>query len=117
MTVKRRKVKHITGQETINQIEHIEEMGARAVSSPVNAPGKVISTDTSAAGVFVGLGSILRIEATAGIYIAFGDSANGAVSASTSPGFKHPGGYVLLNATDDFVRSSAALTRVEVINA
>jgi len=116
MVLKRRKIKKVTGQETLNQIEHIEEVGARAVMGDVLAPGDVITDNASAAGVYVGAGSILRIQAPADTYIAFGESTIAAVDSSTSPGFKHPGGYVLLNATDDYIRSSAALTRVELIN-
>jgi hypothetical protein len=111
-----RKVKRLTGSETLNQVEHIDEVGARAVMGDVLAPGIVITSDTSAAGVLVGKGSILRVQATADTYIAFGTDAIGAVSSTTSPGFKHPGGYVLLNATDDFIRSSANVTRLEILH-
>jgi len=112
---KRRKLKKITGSETLNQIEHIEEAGARATIGPILAPGSVVTTDTSTVGVYVGAGSICRIQATADTYIAFGESNIAAVTSATSPAFKHPGGYILLNATDDFIRSSAALTRLEVV--
>jgi hypothetical protein len=113
--VMKKRITQVTGQETINQIEHIEPAGARAVIGNIHCAGEVVTTNTSAAGVLVGTGSILRIEATAGTFIAFGDSNIGAVDATTSPAFKHPGGYIMINATADWVRTSAALTRLEVI--
>lgn len=103
------------GQEVINQNEYLDQTGSKAVTGDVLAPGKVITADASSAGVLVGKGSIVRVQATADTYIAFGPVGIAAVSVATSPGFKHPGGYVLLNATDDYMRSSAALTRVEVL--
>ena len=113
---KRRRNINTIGQELINQIEHLEQTGSRAVTGDVLAAGKVVTTDVSAAGVLVGKGSILRIQAAADTYIAFSDSASiGAVSVTTTPGFKHPGGYVLLCATGDFIRASAAFTRMEVL--
>lgn len=110
-----RKTGNTIGQETLNQIEHIDKVGARAVIGDVLAPGTVVTADISAAGVLVRKGSIVRIQAPADTYIAFGESTIGAVSITTSPGFKHPGGYVLLNATDDYIRASAAATRLEIL--
>lgn len=105
----------VRGQESKEQVRYLDQLGSDAVTGDVLGPGEVITDDTSLAGVLVKWGSILRIEAAAGTYIAFGDSAIGAVSATTSPGFKHPGGFILINATDNFIRSSAALTRLEVM--
>jgi hypothetical protein len=113
--VMKRRIKQITGQETLNQIEHIESAGARAVMGNVLSVGDVITADTSATAVLVGTGSILRIEATAGTIIAFGESGMAAVDGTTTPAFKHPGGFILINATADWVRTSAAVTRMEVI--
>lgn len=104
------------GRETINQVEHVRSAGARLVMSGALVAGDVVTDDVSAAGVFVGAGSILRIEATADTYVAFGNSAAmAAVDSSTSPAIKLPADYSLVVATDDFVRASAAFTRLEVI--
>lgn len=115
MSLLKNRVKKFIGQETLNQIEHIQPAGARAVMGDVLAPGEVITANTSTAGVLVGQGSICRIEANAGTFIAFGESDIAAVDGTTSPALKHPGGYILVNATADYIRTSAALTRLEVI--
>ena len=118
-TFKARKIKGL-GQETANQIEHINKAGAKAVTEPVLVPGEVVTTDTSAAPVFVGRGNLLRIEVTADTYVAFGEDPSTspidvAVTAASTPAVKLPSGYHLVNATEDFIRTSAVLTRLEVI--
>jgi hypothetical protein len=113
--IKRSRLKMIQGQETINQVEHLAPAGAKIVTSGVIVPGKVVATDTSAAPVLIGIGSILRIEVTADTYLAFGDETLAAVTVTTSPAIKLKPGITLVCATDDFVRTSAALTRLEVI--
>lgn len=119
--LKRNRLKAIQGQETVPQVEHIHQAGAKLVMSDVIVPGDVITTDTSAAGVLVKVGSICRIQVTSDTYVAFGPSDTmAAVTSATTPGLKLVGvagrdGVYLVVATDDFIRTSAAVTRLEVL--
>lgn len=110
------RMKSVRGQEIINQIEHVDQAGARLVMGGVLVPGDVITADVSVASVLVGVGSILRIQVGADTYVAFGDDTLGAVSITTTPAIKLPAGYHLVVATDDFIRASASFTRLEVIS-
>lgn len=85
------------------------------VTGDVIYPGRVVTDDASAAGVFVGNGSLCRIRVTATTYVAFGISSIGSVSSSTSPGLELTAGTWLVAASNDYIRSSAALTRLEVL--
>lgn len=115
--LKRMRLDNITGQETKTQIEHVSSAGAKLVMGNALVAGIVVTDDVSAAGVLVDTGSILRIQTSADTYVAFGTSpAMSAVDVNTSPAIKLPAGYHIVVATDDFIRASAAFTRLEVIN-
>lgn len=119
-SMKRARLKAVQGQETVNQVEHIRQAGAKLVMDGVLVPGDVVAADTSAAGVLVKAGSICRIQVTADTYVAFGPDSIAAVTSSTTPALKLVGvagrdGVYMVVATDDFIRSSAALTRLEVL--
>jgi hypothetical protein len=111
-----RKRKNLAGSETLNQITYLDNIGSKAVTGDILAPGDVITANTSTAGVLVGKGAILRVEATSGTFIAFGASDIAAVNGTTSPALKHPGNFALICATDDYIRTSAALTRLEIMH-
>jgi hypothetical protein len=118
--IKRARLTQLRGQETVNQVEHIDSAGAKLVMGGVLVAGDVMTADPSAAPVKVLAGSILRIQVSADTYVAFGDDPtasplSGAISSSTSPAIKLPAGYHLVVATGDFVRMSAAPTRCEII--
>lgn len=116
--LKRNRLRVIQGSETQMQVEHLAEAGAKVVTQGVVVPGNVVTTDTSTTSVLVKIGSILRIEVTADTYIAFGDEPIAvAVTATTSPAAKLKAGMTLVVATADFVRTSIAVTRMEVIEA
>lgn len=116
--MKRNRLHSIRGQETINQVEHVTDAGAKLMMGGVLVAGDVITDDVSAAGVKVYSGSICRIEVSATTYVAFGaDPSMGAVSVTTTPALKlSTAGVYLVVATDDFIRASAAFTRMEVIS-
>lgn len=79
--------------------------------------GEVITADSSAAGVLIGLGNIIRVQAAVDTYVAFGTSDIGAVSVTSSPAVKILAGeFVHIIASADYMRSSAAFTRIEVIH-
>ena len=115
--LKRNRLGLIQGQETVNQIEHCHAAGAKLVMSGVLVPGIVITTDPSSAPVLVHKGTILRIQTTAALYVAFDDTgALGSVSATTSPGLYLPASTIsLVVATGDFLATSAAPTRIEAL--
>lgn len=112
----KRNIKNIRGSELIRQLQHVDAMDAQAVTVGVLSPGSVVTTDISAAGVLVGKGALLRIQVGADVYLAFGASDIGVVSVSTSPAIKLPAGYHIIRATDDYIRASAAATRLEILS-
>jgi hypothetical protein len=95
--------------------KNIVDIGQALVS--LNVPGKVITDNISTAYVEVGEGNILRIQTAGDSYVAFAEiGGGGAVSAATSPAVKLVGAgvhYVVCQC--DFVRASAAATRVELL--
>lgn len=115
--LKRARLRDIRGQETINQVEHVEAAGAKLMMGGVLVPGDLLTDDTSSAPRLVGGGNLLRIEVGSTTYIAFDDvPANLAtVDATTTPALKLAAGVWLVAATGDFVKTSAAATRIEVI--
>ena len=115
--LKRNRLRVIQGSETQMQVEHLAEAGAKIVTMGVIVPGNVVTADTSAAVALVKIGSILRVTVTADTSIAFGDSTLAAVTASTSPAALLGPGTHLVVATDDYVRTSASVKRLEVIEA
>lgn len=100
----------------IPQAEHLDNGNSKKVTGDVLSPGPVITADISAAGVYVGQGSLLRIRVAAATFIAFGDSTIGAVTNATSPGLElNSAGVYLVSATADWVRASANPARVEIL--
>ena len=84
----------------------------------LNVPGEVIGPDLSGGWTDVGEGNILRIQTAGDAFIGFDDKDAGAttVSVTTNPGLKLVGAgvhYVVCQC--DFVRMSAAATRVELL--
>lgn len=82
----------------------------------IKAPGKVITDDISAGWVRVGKGNIIRIQVSADTYVAFSkEDDDGTVSATTSPAIKLDAGYHYIVCAADYVRASAAATRLELL--
>ena len=83
----------------------------------LTVPGKVIGPNLSTGWTFVGEGSILRVQAAADLFVAFDDKDTDAtaISASTSPAVKLPAGYHYVLCQNDYVKMSAAATRVELL--
>ena len=101
----------------IKQAEHLDGASARKSTGDVLCAGRLLTADISAAGRYVGTGSLLRIRVTATTYLAFSDdSAIGAVSSSTDPGLElFTAGVYLVTATGDWLRGSAAVARLEIL--
>lgn len=95
----------------------ITRYNTQRMTGDVLAPGKVIADNISTAGVFVGKGKLCRIRVTAATFIAFGPAAIGAVSATTDPGLElGVAGTYLVIATEDYIRGSASVARLEIIS-
>lgn len=89
---------------------------AQALQS-LHVPGKVITSDLSAAWIQVGQGNIIRMQVSADTYVAFSDVEGdvSTVSVTSTPAVKLLSGdhYVLCQAK--YVRTSANPTRVELL--
>ena len=103
----------------IPQEEHFDVANSKKVTGDVLAPGKLVTADTSAAGRLVGKNSLCRIRVTLTTYVAFGNSNTmAAVTSTTDPGLElFAAGVYLVTATDDFIRTSAAVARLEVLDS
>ena len=101
-----------TGAAKIDQLKYIERSKSDKVTDVLVAPESVIADASSAQKV--GKGSLLRVEGQANQYIAFGDESIGAPGAGTQTAVKTPADFFYIVATDEFVRTSAAM-RIEVI--
>ena len=115
--LKRHRLTLMQGQETINQVQHCHAAGAQIILGGVLVPGVVVTADPSAAPILVKSGSILRIQVTTALYLAFGDdpATMSAITSATSPGLYLPPGMSLVVATEDFLATSANPTRIEVL--
>ncbi len=83
----------------------------------LNVTGKVIPVASIFAGTFVGEGNIIRIQTTADTFVAFRDETGIALpTVTTTPAVKLIGaGVFYVVAQCDFVRTSIAVTRVELL--
>jgi hypothetical protein len=116
LALKKARRKLTIGQETLNQVEHIFNAGAKLIMGGVLVQGTVITDDPSSAPVLIGIGKVLRIQVAADTYLAFyPDDSAVTVDSTTSPALKLPAGYHLVVATDYFLAMSAAPARLEVI--
>lgn len=80
---------------------------------PVLAMPSSVIADAATSAAKVGKGNLCRVHGSAGEYVAFGDSAIAAPGAATENALLI-NSIVLVVATDDYVRTSAAI-RIEVI--
>lgn len=103
------------GPNVIVQREHQDQAAARKTMGDILVPGMVITADPSIAPRLVGEGQICRIRVASTVYVAFGNDSLGAVSSTTSPGLELETGTHLVVATGDWIRMSAAPTRLEII--
>ena len=83
----------------------------------LNVAGKVIAAADVFAGTNVGEGNIIRIQTTADTYVTFSDTAIGAApTVTTTTAVKLVGAgvhYVICQC--DFIRTSIAITRAELL--
>lgn len=105
-------IKKSVASGKIEQLTYTEKAKARKTLDVLVIPDRAIA-DASAAQL-VGKGSLLRVEGTSGGFITFGGSLVAVPSASTENTLKTPAGFFFIVATDDYVRTSAAM-RIEVV--
>lgn len=102
------------GATKIPQLRYNDQSKSDKVLQVLAVPKQVIA-DASGAGILVGKGSLLRVKGTATQWIAFGDSAAmAAPTVASQDAVEAPGDFFYIVATDDFVRTSAAM-RIEVV--
>ncbi len=95
------------------QQRYVERAKADKQLQVLSVPDLVIA-DASAAGVFVGKGSLLRIKGVTGEHIIFGsDTSIGIVAGTEDTSVETPADFFSIIATDDFIRTSVAM-RIEV---
>lgn len=85
----------------------------------VNLPGKVVANADIFAGTLVGEGNIIRIQTTADTYVAFSDEAATMAlpTVNTAVAVKLVGaGVFYVMCQCDYVRTSIAITRAELLN-
>lgn len=115
-TLRRARRFYTQGQESIQQVEHVFNIGAKMVTAGVLGVGKVITADPSSAPVLVSVGSLVRLQVSADTYVSFvANSTDSIATSTTSPALKLSAGYYLVVATDNFLTCSANPTRIEVM--
>lgn len=89
----------------------------KAMDGILITPQELITSDISAAPVYVGNGNLLRVRVTATTYLAFGPSTISAPSSTTSNALElFSAGVYLISANDDYVMASSNPARVEILN-
>lgn len=98
----------------MEQLAYTEKAKAKKTMDLQVIPDSIIADAT--AGALVGKGNLCRVKGTAGGFISFGTAASMTTpSALTTNTMETEAKYFLIVATDEFVKTSAAM-RIEVIN-
>lgn len=115
MSVNNKGVSH----QAIAALQYVAKANSQKVSDPVHIPGTIPAGDPSVTPILVGTGNLIRVRSTASgsTYISFGASTSMTqASVTSSPGLEIFGaGVWVISATDQFMSSSAALARIEII--
>ena len=110
------KQKNSIGAEKRAQLNYNEASKAQKQLSVQAMPSKVLSGAEATAGALVGKGSVCRVFGTAADLVIFANSNPGSVPTSTDQTAAQLGATVQsFVATDEFIRTTAGVTRVEVI--
>lgn len=103
----------LSGSSKVPQLKYNEIAKADKQLQVLAIPSVVIADATSAQKV--GKGNLLRIKGTAAGYIAFdADGSLAAPGVATQNALETEAGFFLVIATDEFIRTSAAM-RIEVV--
>jgi hypothetical protein len=110
------KMKNSIGAEKRSQLNYNEAGKAQKQMDVQAMPIKVLTGAEATAGALVGKGNVCRVFGTAADLVMFADSNPGAIPNSTTQTASQMGATVQsFVATGEFIRTTAAVTRVEVI--
>lgn len=104
------------GTEKQNQLGYVEKAKARMTTDSHCTPDLVLTAAQAAAGVLVGRGNICRVFGTATDLVEFFPSATATATPLTTDNTAIMLGQTVLQivANDEFVRTTAGVTRIEV---
>lgn len=110
------KQKNSIGPEKRAQLNYNEAAKAQKQMSVQGMPSKVLTAGEATAGILVGKGNVCRVFGTAADLVIFADSNPGGVPTATDQTAAMLGATVQsFVATGEFIRTTAGVTRVEVI--
>lgn len=110
------KQKNSIGAEKRAQLNYNEAAKAQKQMPVQGMPFKVLTGAEATAGAIVGKGNVCRVFGTATDLVIFADSNPGGVPTSTDQTASQLGATVQsFVATGEFIRTTAGVTRVEVI--
>lgn len=107
------KTKSSTGSEKRQQLNYNEKSKSTKQFDVVPMPDSSFA-DANTAAVKVGRGNLCRVFGTTNDFVAFGDSLMAAPTSSTQGAAKMSAVVQMFIATDEYIRTSATVTRVEV---
>lgn len=104
------------GPEKKDSLSYTERAKARKNIEVICTPDAVISAANATAGFLVGKGNVCRIFGTAADLVGFYPSIPGSVPVATDQNAAALGAtVVIMIASDEFIRTTSGVTRVEVI--
>lgn len=110
------KTKNTMGAERRAQLNYNEQAKAQKDMAVHGMPMKVLTAAEATAGILVGKGNVCRIFGTAADLVRFADAPIGALPLATDQDALQLGATVVsVVSTGEFIRTTAAVTRVEVI--
>ena len=110
------KAKNSIGAEKKLQLNYNEQAKATKQLDVVGTPFKVLSGAEATAGALVGKGNVCRVFGTAADLVMFADTNPGSIPTATDQTAAQMGATVqTFVASGEFIRTTAAVTRVEVI--
>lgn len=110
------KQKNSIGAEKRAQLNYNEASKAQKQMSVQGMPSKVLTAAEATAGILVGKGNVCRVFGTAADLVIFADSNPGGVPTATDQTAAMLGATVQsFVATGEFIRTTAGVTRVEII--
>lgn len=110
------KNKGTIGAERRAQLNYNEQSKSQKDMAVVAVPVKVLTAAQATAGAQVGKGNLCRIFGTAADLVRFSDDPIGSLPVATDQdGVQLGATVVTIVATGEFIRTTAAVTRVEVI--
>lgn len=109
------KNKRSIGSERKAQLNYNEITKATKQFDVTPIPSKVLTAAEATAGALVGKGNVCRVFGTAADLVAFGATNPAGIPTATDQNAAQMGATVqTFVATEDYIRTTAAVTRVEI---